>query len=80
MKTLLKNVTITINVLLKTNLGEISLICLSMYGNSRRNIFTTLSIRILLSQKNVCGSRKCNLCICEKLDIARADPNVILKN
>ena len=30
------------------------------------------------SQKYVCGSRKCNLCICEKLFIARADPNVLL--
>ena len=30
------------------------------------------------SQKYVCGSRKCNLYICEKLFIARADPNVLL--
>ena len=28
------------------------------------------------SQKHVCGSRKCDLCVCEKLLIARADPNV----
>ena len=30
------------------------------------------------SQKYVCGSRKCDLCICEKLLIARANPNVLL--
>ena len=30
------------------------------------------------AQKYVCGSRKCDLCICEKLLIARADPNVLL--
>ena len=30
------------------------------------------------SQKYVCGSRKCDLCICEKLFISRADPNVLL--
>ena len=29
------------------------------------------------SQKYVCGSRKCDLCICEKLLIATADPNVL---
>ena len=29
-------------------------------------------------QKYVCGSRKCDLCICEKLLISRADPNVLL--
>ena len=29
-------------------------------------------------QKYVCGSRKGDLCICEKLLIARADPNVLL--
>ena len=28
------------------------------------------------SHKYVCGSRKCDLCICEKLLIARGDPNV----
>ena len=28
--------------------------------------------------KYVCGSRKCDLCICEKLIIAIADPNVLL--
>ena len=30
------------------------------------------------AQKYVCGSRKCDLCICGKLLIARADPNVLL--
>ena len=30
------------------------------------------------SQKNVCGSRMCDLCICEKLLVSRADPNVLL--
>ena len=30
------------------------------------------------SQKYVCGSRKCDLCICEKLLISREDPNVLL--
>ena len=30
------------------------------------------------SQKYVCGSRKCDLCICEKLLISRANPNVLL--
>ena len=30
------------------------------------------------SHKYVCGSRNCDLCICEKLLIARADPNVLL--
>ena len=30
------------------------------------------------SQKYVCGSRKCDLCICEKLLISRADPNILL--
>ena len=30
------------------------------------------------SHKYVCGSRKCVLCICEKLLIPRANPNVLL--
>ena len=30
------------------------------------------------SHKYVCGSRKCDLCICEKLLIARGDPYVLL--
>ena len=30
------------------------------------------------SQKYICGSRKCDLCICEQLLIARADSNVLL--
>ena len=30
------------------------------------------------SQKYVCGSGKCDLCICEKVLIARADPDVLL--
>ena len=30
------------------------------------------------SRKYVCGSRKCDLCICEKLPIARGDPYVLL--
>ena len=30
------------------------------------------------AQKIVCGSRKCDLCIYEKLLIARADSNVLL--
>ena len=30
------------------------------------------------SQNYVRGSRKCDLCSCEKLLIARADPNVLL--
>ena len=30
------------------------------------------------SQKYVCRSRKCDLCICERLVIAGADPNVML--
>ena len=30
------------------------------------------------SQKYVCGSQKCDLCICEKLLIARVDPNILL--
>ena len=30
------------------------------------------------SDKYVCGSQKCDLCICEKLLIARAGPNVLL--
>ena len=30
------------------------------------------------SQKCVCESRKCDLCICEKLLISRAGPNVLL--
>ena len=30
------------------------------------------------SQKYVCRSRKCDLCICEKFRTARADPNVLL--
>ena len=30
------------------------------------------------AQKIVCGSRKCDLCIYEKLLIARADPNVLV--
>ena len=29
-------------------------------------------------QKYSCGSQKCDLCICEKLLIARADPNALL--
>ena len=30
--------------------------------------------------KYVCGSRKCDTCICEELLISRADPNVCLIN
>ena len=30
------------------------------------------------SHKYICGSGKCALCICEKLLIAKADPNVLL--
>ena len=30
------------------------------------------------SQKCVCESRNCDLCICEKLLISRVDPNVLL--
>ena len=30
------------------------------------------------SQKYVFGSRKCDLCICERLLFSRADPNVLL--
>ena len=30
------------------------------------------------SQRYVCGSQKCDLCICGKLLIARVDPNVLL--
>ena len=30
-------------------------------------------------QKYVCESQKCDLCICEELLIARADPNFLLK-
>ena len=30
------------------------------------------------SQKYVCGSRKCDLCICEKLLITRGDPYILL--
>ena len=29
------------------------------------------------SQKYVCGSRKCDLYICEKLLTARVDPNIL---
>ena len=32
----------------------------------------------LQMQKYVCRSRKCALCICEKLLISRADPNALL--
>ena len=31
------------------------------------------------SQKYVSGSQRCDLCICEKLLIARADPNFSIK-
>ena len=30
------------------------------------------------SQKYVCRSRKCDLCVCEKFLMSRADPNVLL--
>ena len=40
------------------------------------NYFTNWDIAVK-AQKYVCGSRKCDLCICEKLLIARADPNVL---
>ena len=30
------------------------------------------------AQKCVCGSQKCDLCICEKVLIARVYPNVLL--
>ena len=30
------------------------------------------------SQKYACRSRKCDLCVCEKLLMSRADPNVLL--
>ena len=32
----------------------------------------------MTSHKYVCGSRKCDLCICEKLLIARGDSYVLL--
>ena len=30
------------------------------------------------THKYVCGSQKCDLCICEKLLVARVDPNVFV--
>ena len=49
-------------------------ICLQ---SSDGNYFINWNI-IMKSQKYVCGSRKCDLCNCEKLLISRADPNVLL--
>ena len=41
------------------------------------NYFINCDIAMKL-QKCICGSQKCDLCIYEKLLIARADPNVLL--
>ena len=73
-KTLSKNVTIIIIVLLEINLVKRTLNFPSKYGNGKR-INWNIAMK---SQKYVCGSRKCHLCICEKLLISIADPNVLL--
>ena len=41
------------------------------------NYFINWGIAMKL-QKYVCGLQKCDLCICEKVLIARTDPNVLL--
>ena len=81
-KTLSTNVTVSINVLLEINLMKKNT-KLSKYVRELKerdiNYFTNLDIA-MKSQKNAWGSqkRKCDLCICEKLLIARADTNVLL--
>ena len=60
--------------------------CLSMYGNWKRdrerkreiNYFINWDISMKLPT-DVCGSRKCDLCICDKVLIAGAYPKVLLK-
>ena len=73
-KTLSKNVTIVIIVLLEINLVKRTLNCPSKYGIWKR-INWNIAMK---SQKYVCGSGKCHLCICGKLLISIADPNVLL--
>ena len=41
-------------------------------------IFLLTGTFAMKSHKYLCGSRKCDLCICEKLLIARGDPYVLL--
>ena len=49
-------------------------------GIERKNINYFINWGIAVkAQKYVCGSPKCDLCICEKLLIARADLRVSLK-
>ena len=53
--------------------------CRSMYELKEEDINYFISRNIAMkSQKYVCGSRKCDLCKCEKLLILRADQNVLL--
>ena len=54
--------------------------CPSTYGELKEkdiNYFINWDIA-METQEYVCGFRKCDLCYCEKLLIARADPNVFL--
>ena len=81
LKILPKNATITINVLLEINLVTGTLKCPRVHGNWKRerdiSYFINWDIALKL-QKYVCGSRKCDSCICEKLFISRVDPSVLL--
>ena len=46
---------------------------------NKKNINYFINWNITMkSQKYVCGSQKCDLCVFEKLLISRADPNVLL--
>ena len=66
-------------VLLELNLVKRTLNCLYVWELKEKNINYFINWDIAMkSQKYVCGSRKCDLCICERLLNARADPNVLL--
>ena len=80
-KTLSKNVTITISVLIEMTKSREKSTELSNYVWELKekdiNYFINWDMA-MKSQKYICGSRECELCISGKLLIARADTNVLL--
>ena len=80
-KILSKNVTITtINVLLEKNLFEKNTeLSKYVWELKKRDANYLINWDIAMKSQNyVCGSRKCDLCTCVKVLIARADLNVFL--
>ena len=78
MKILLKSVITTIHVAISREKNTE----FSKYVWELKDKVVNFSINwdiAMKSHKYVCGSRKCELCICEKLLIARGDPYVSLK-